>query len=65
MTVDSTANQKLQIKPTPYTEQKMEFLIKDYFNNCTQICWKLWIWSYLRKKTLMENFSFCVVIAFL
>ena len=42
-------NKKEQI---PSTAQKMKFSIKDL---------KLQIWSYLRKKSLMENFISCAV----
>ena len=34
----------------------MKFSIKDYFNKCDQIRRKLRIWSYLLKKSLMENY---------
>ena len=33
----------------------------DFFNKCGQIRRKLWIWSHLLKKSLMENFIFCAV----
>ena len=36
---------------------KMKFSIK-----CDQISSFLWIWSYLLKKSLMENFIFCAVL---
>ena len=39
----------------------MKFSIKDFFCKCDQIRRKLWIWSYLLKKSLMENFIFCAV----
>ena len=42
-----------------YTAQKMKFSIKDFFSKCDHICRKLWIWIYLMKKPLMENFIFC------
>ena len=41
------------------TVQKMKFSIKDFFSKCVQICRNLRIWSYLLKKSLMENFIFC------
>ena len=41
------------------TVQKMKFSIKDLFSKYDQICSFLWIWSYLLKKSLMENFIFC------
>ena len=43
------------------TTQKMKFFIKDFFIKCHQIRRKLRIWSHLQKKSLMENFIFCVV----
>ena len=39
----------------------MKFFIQDFFSKCDQICWKLWIWSHLLKKALMENFIFSAV----
>ena len=33
--------------------------IKDFFSKCNQIRRKLWIWSHLLKKCLMEKFIFC------
>ena len=41
----------------------MKSSIKDFFGKFDQIRWKLWIWSYLMKKSLMENFIFCAVNA--
>ena len=38
----------------------MKFSLKDFFNKCD---WKLRIWSHLLKKSLMENFVSCAVIA--
>ena len=38
--------------------QKMKFSIKDFFSKCDLISRKLRIWSYLRKKSLMENLNF-------
>ena len=46
------------------TVQKMKFSIKDFFSKCDQIRRKLYIWSRLLKKSLMENFIFCVVKVF-
>ena len=43
------------------TVQKIKFSIKDFFSKCEQIRSFLQIWSYLLKKSLMENFIFCVV----
>ena len=48
-----------------FTAQKMKFSIKDFFSKCDQILSFLRIWSHLLKKPLMENFSFCTVIAVL
>ena len=41
----------------------MKFFIKDFFSKCDQIRGFLQIWSYLLKKSLMENLIFCVVEA--
>ena len=46
----------------PYTAQKMMFSVKDFFIKCDEIRSILWIWSRLRKKSLMENFIFCAVL---
>ena len=40
---------------------QIEFSIKDFSSKCDQIRRKLWIWSHLLKKSLMENFIFCAV----
>ena len=40
----------------------MKFSIKDFLSKCDQIRRKLWIWSHLLKKSLMENFIFCAVV---
>ena len=40
----------------------MMFFIKDFFSKCDHIRRKLRIWSYLLKKSLMENFIFFVKI---
>ena len=40
----------------------MKFSIKDFFRKCDQIPRILWIWSYILKKSSMENFAFCAVI---
>ena len=45
-----------------YIAQKMKFSIKDFFIKCNQMRRKLWIWSHLLKKSLMENFIFRAVI---
>ena len=39
----------------------MKFSIKDFVSKCDQIRSVLRIWSHLLKKSLMENFIFCVV----
>ena len=43
------------------TAQKMKFSIKDFFSKYDQIRRKLWIWFYLLRKSLMENFICCTV----
>ena len=40
--------------------KKLKFSIKDSFSKCDQIYRKLRIWSHLLKKSLMENFIFCL-----
>ena len=42
----------------------MKFSNKDFFSKCDQIPKKLWIWSHLLKKSLLENFIFCAVSQF-
>ena len=42
----------------------MKFSNKDIFSKCDQIHRKLRIWSHLLKKSLTENYIFCVVISF-
>ena len=44
------------------TAHKMKFSIKDFFSKCDQIRIFLRIWSYLLKKSLMENFIFRAVL---
>ena len=39
----------------------MKFSITGFFSKCDQIRRKLQIWSYLLKKSLIENFIFCAV----
>ena len=39
----------------------MKIFIKDFFSKCDQFSRKLRIGSHLLKKSLMENFIFCVV----
>ena len=41
--------------------KKMKLSIKDFFSKWDQIRRKLHIWSHLPKKSLRENFIFCVV----
>ena len=41
------------------TAQKMKFSLNDFFSKCDQIRRNLRIWSYLLKKSLMENSIFC------
>ena len=45
-----------------FTTQKMKLFLRDFFSKCDQICSFRRIWSHLRKKSLMENFIFCVVL---
>ena len=40
------------------THTKIKFPIKDFFSKYGQIRWKLWIWSHLLNKSLMESFIF-------
>ena len=39
----------------------MKFTIKDFFSKCDQIPSFKRIWSYLLKKSVMENFIYCTV----
>ena len=43
-----------------FTAQKVKYSVKDFFSNCDQIRRKLQTWSHLLKKSLKENFIFCV-----
>ena len=43
------------------TAPEVKFSIEDFFTKCDEIPWKLWIWSHLLKKSLMESFIFCAV----
>ena len=52
---------RLPILQTFLTAQKMKFSIKDFFSKCDQIPRKLRVWSYLLKKSLLENFIFWAV----
>ena len=45
-----------------FTTQKMKLFLRDIFSKCDQICSFRQIWSHLLKKSLMENFIFCVVL---
>ena len=45
----------------PLLLKNMKFSIKDFFSQCDPICSFLQIWSYLLKKSWMENFIFCAV----
>ena len=40
----------------------MKFSVKNFFSKCGQIRRKLRIRSHLLKKSLMENFIFCIVM---
>ena len=40
------------------TTRKMKFSIQDFLSKCVQIRSLIRIWSYLLKKSLMENFIF-------
>ena len=44
-----------------HTVQKMKFSMKNFFSKCDQIRSFLRIWPHLLRKSLMENFIFCVV----
>ena len=46
------------VRVTGDTAQKIKFSIKDFSSKCDKICRKLWIWSHLLEKSLMENFIF-------
>ena len=48
--------------PFPKFYKKVKFSIEDFFSICEQIHRKLHIWSYLLKKSLIENFAFYAVI---
>ena len=53
----------LSLQTLKYTTQELKFSIKDFFSKCDQIHSFLRIWSHLLKKSLMENFIFCVVVS--
>ena len=42
----------------------MKFFIKDFFSKYDHICSFLQIWSFLLKKSLMENFIFCASVGY-
>ena len=42
-------------------KKKMKFSITDFISKCDQINSFQQIWSHLLKKSLMENFIFCIV----
>ena len=48
----------LNISRCTYTAQNMKISINDFFSKCDQIRSFLPIWSYLLKKSLIENFIF-------
>ena len=60
----STGVEYLNTTLPTITAQKMKFSITDFFSKCDQIRRCLWIWSHLLKKSVMENFIFCVVNVF-
>ena len=43
-------------------QEKMKFSVEDSFSICEQIQSFLWVFSYLLKKFLTENFIFCAVL---
>ena len=45
-----------------HTAQKINFSNKDFLSKCDQIRSFLRVWSHLLKKSIMENFIFCVVM---
>ena len=49
------------VSPSSSHHAKNEVFIRDFFSKCDQIWRKLLIWSYLQKKSSMENFIFCAV----
>ena len=55
-------HERFQYDHWSHTAQKMKFSIKDFFSKYDQIRRKLWIWSHLLNKSLMENFIFCAVL---
>ena len=44
-----------------YIVQKIKFSIKDLSSKWDQIRRKLWMWSHLLEKSLMEKFIFCAL----
>ena len=65
----STAKELLILAKKALSEMldrwSLKFSIKDFFSKCDQIRSFLRIWSYLLKKSLIENFIFCAVIRLL
>ena len=52
---------KTSFKCVCLTAQKMKFSMKDFLSKCDHIRKKLRIWSYLLKKSFMENFIICAL----
>ena len=50
-------------KYSVHYRKKMKFSIKNFFSECNQICVFLWTWSHLQKKSFMESFIVCAVVA--
>ena len=55
-------NKKLLILKRSFTAQKMKLSITNFFTKGDRIRRKIWIWSHLLKKSLMENFVFCALL---
>ena len=53
----------LKLKLITYTAKKEKFSIKGFLSKCDQIRSSLRIWSYVRKRSLMENFIFGAVMS--
>ena len=56
-----TSHFSYMLQVMSHTAQKMKFSIKNFFSKFDQLRRKLWIWSHLLKKSLMEKFIFCAV----
>ena len=52
---------KIDITILMITLHKNEVSVKNFFSKCDQIRRKLWLYSHLLKKSLMENFISCAV----